>query len=55
VADDADAMERKYWKNITFNSPVYGADLCGTLTDPDVDIWNINRLGEFRVDHLSGK
>eukprot|EP00038_Savillea_parva_P029409 m.70907 g.70907 ORF g.70907 m.70907 type:complete len:1020 (+) comp8674_c0_seq2:34-3093(+) len=45
VKDDPDALERKYWKNITFNAPIYGADLSGSLTDDDVDIWNINRLG----------
>jgi hypothetical protein len=45
IADDADELERKYWKNLTFNSPLYGADLSGTITDPSTDVWNINKLG----------
>lgn len=32
---DFDELERKYWKNITYNPPIYGADVSGTLTDPD--------------------
>jgi len=39
-----DDLERKYWKNLTFNSPVYGADISGTLFDKDQNIWNLNRL-----------
>lgn len=38
-------LERRYWKNITYVSPIYGADVCGSLTDSDCDVWNINRLG----------
>lgn len=26
-------LERKYWKNLTFNPPIYGADVNGTLYD----------------------
>lgn len=26
-------LERKYWKNLTFVSPIYGADVSGTLYD----------------------
>ena len=25
-----DELERKYWKNITFSPPIYGADISGT-------------------------
>lgn len=42
---DYEDLERKYWKNITYNAPIYGADVSGTLTDPDIDVWNINKLG----------
>ncbi|XP_064626958.1 uncharacterized protein LOC135487294 isoform X2 [Lineus longissimus] len=42
---DYEELERKYWKNISFNSAIYGADISGTLTDPDQNIWNINKLG----------
>ncbi len=42
---DWEELERKYWKNITFNQPIYGADISGSLTDDDQEIWNINKLG----------
>ncbi|KAE8293861.1 Lysine-specific demethylase 4A [Larimichthys crocea] len=41
---DFDELERKFWKNLTFNPPLYGADVSGTLYDPDVTEWNIGRL-----------
>ncbi|ELT97210.1 hypothetical protein CAPTEDRAFT_153956 [Capitella teleta] len=44
---DREELERKYWKNITFNQPIYGADISGSLYDPDQNIWNINRLGSI--------
>ncbi|XP_055592126.1 uncharacterized protein LOC129743913 [Uranotaenia lowii] len=42
---DFEDLERKYWKNITYVAPIYGADVCGSITDEDCNIWNINRLG----------
>ncbi|KAL3271068.1 hypothetical protein HHI36_021567 [Cryptolaemus montrouzieri] len=42
---DYEDLERKYWKNITYVAPIYGADVSGSLTDEDVNEWNINRLG----------
>ena len=42
---DQDEIERKYWKNVTFNNPVYAADIPGTVYDKDVKEWNIGRLG----------
>ncbi|KAL3879385.1 hypothetical protein ACJMK2_031683 [Sinanodonta woodiana] len=44
---DYEELERKYWKNITFPNPIYGADMSGSLTDTDQDIWIINRLGSI--------
>ncbi|XP_061680073.1 lysine-specific demethylase 4A isoform X2 [Syngnathoides biaculeatus] len=41
---DFDELERKFWKNLTFNPPLYGADVSGSLYDPDVTEWNIGRL-----------
>uniref|UniRef100_H3CGJ2 [histone H3]-trimethyl-L-lysine(9) demethylase n=1 Tax=Tetraodon nigroviridis TaxID=99883 RepID=H3CGJ2_TETNG len=41
---DFDELERKFWKNLTFNPPLYGADVSGTLYDADVTEWNIGRL-----------
>jgi len=31
-------LERKYWKNIIYKSPIYGADVSGSITDKDVDV-----------------
>lgn len=41
---DFEELERKYWKNVTFNQPLYGADIPGSLTDANLDEWNINHL-----------
>ncbi|XP_040846599.1 lysine-specific demethylase 4B isoform X1 [Ochotona curzoniae] len=41
---DFDDLERKYWKNLTFVSPIYGADISGSLYDEDVSQWNIGNL-----------
>ena len=41
---DFDRLERSYWKNVTFNSPIYGADVPGSIYDPGVKYWNINHL-----------
>ena len=38
-------LERKLWKNIAFNSPIYGADISGSVYDKNQNIWNINNLG----------
>ncbi|KAG5848134.1 hypothetical protein ANANG_G00095170 [Anguilla anguilla] len=37
-------LERKYWKNLTFLAPIYGADVSGTLYDEGVEEWNMGRL-----------
>ncbi|KAJ8406365.1 hypothetical protein AAFF_G00305960 [Aldrovandia affinis] len=41
---DFEELERKYWKNLTFNPPIYGADVNGSLYESDVSEWNISRL-----------
>uniref|UniRef100_A0AAX7UKG9 [histone H3]-trimethyl-L-lysine(9) demethylase n=1 Tax=Astatotilapia calliptera TaxID=8154 RepID=A0AAX7UKG9_ASTCA len=53
---DFDELERKFWKNLTFNPPLYGADVSGTLYDPDVTEWNIGRLNTILdiVENESG-
>uniref|UniRef100_A0A1A9UUM3 [histone H3]-trimethyl-L-lysine(9) demethylase n=1 Tax=Glossina austeni TaxID=7395 RepID=A0A1A9UUM3_GLOAU len=38
-------LERKFWRNITYISPIYGAGVSGSLTDTDQDYFNISRLG----------
>uniref|UniRef100_A0AAR2KL27 [histone H3]-trimethyl-L-lysine(9) demethylase n=1 Tax=Pygocentrus nattereri TaxID=42514 RepID=A0AAR2KL27_PYGNA len=49
---DFDELERKYWKNLTFNPPLYGADVSGTL----YDAWNVGRLNTIldTVERESG-
>lgn len=42
--EDFDELERKYWKSITYVPPIYGADICGSITDDDCETWNIRRL-----------
>ncbi|KAK4189814.1 hypothetical protein QBC35DRAFT_379288 [Podospora australis] len=37
-------LERIYWKTLTYASPLYGADLLGTMFSDDVKIWNLNKL-----------
>ncbi|XP_049443979.1 lysine-specific demethylase 4A isoform X2 [Epinephelus fuscoguttatus] len=53
---DFDELERKFWKNLTFNPPLYGADVSGTLYDPDVTEWNIGHLNTIldTVENESG-
>ncbi|KAM9832297.1 lysine-specific demethylase 4B isoform 1-T1 [Neosynchiropus ocellatus] len=41
---DFDDLERKYWKNLTFVSPIYGADVSGSIYDEDVHEWNVGHL-----------
>ncbi|CAN9500872.1 unnamed protein product [Ophioblennius macclurei] len=41
---DFEELERKFWKNLTFNPPLYGANVSGTLYDPDVTEWNMSHL-----------
>ncbi|XP_068604550.1 lysine-specific demethylase 4A-like [Brachionichthys hirsutus] len=54
--DDFEELERKYWKNVTFNPPIYGADVNGSLYDPGVTEWNICHLDTIldTVEHESG-
>lgn len=49
---DYEDLERKYWKNVTYIAPIYGADVAGTLTDADVKCWNINNLGTI-LDYVN--
>ncbi|XP_006639963.2 lysine-specific demethylase 4B isoform X1 [Lepisosteus oculatus] len=41
---DFEDLERKYWKNLTFVSPIYGADISGSLYDKGIGEWNIGHL-----------
>lgn len=37
-------LERTYWKTLTYATPLYGADLMGTLFHEDTELWNLNKL-----------
>lgn len=37
-------LERTYWKTLTYATPLYGADLMGTLFDESTEHWNLNKL-----------
>ena len=45
IYTDYEDLERKYWKNVTFVNPIYGADVPGSITDKDCKEWNIQNLG----------
>ncbi|KAK0531710.1 hypothetical protein OC842_003527 [Tilletia horrida] len=38
-------IEGEYWRNLSMGKPaMYGADLPGTLFEPDMDCWNVGKL-----------
>ena len=37
-------LEKIYWKTITFNNPLYGADMPGSLFDDTTETWNVAKL-----------
>ncbi|KAG3286387.1 lysine-specific demethylase 4D-like [Ictidomys tridecemlineatus] len=38
-------LERKYWKSRLYDSPIYGADISGSLFDENTKEWNLGHLG----------
>ncbi|XP_069326577.1 LOW QUALITY PROTEIN: lysine-specific demethylase 4D-like [Eulemur rufifrons] len=38
-------LERKYWKTRIYDSPIYGADVSGSLFDENTKQWNLGHLG----------
>ncbi|XP_021490815.2 lysine-specific demethylase 4D [Meriones unguiculatus] len=41
-------LERKYWKNRLYGSPIYGADVSGSLFDGKTQHWNVGHLGTIQ-------
>lgn len=37
-------LETAYWKGLTFNNPMYGADMPGSLFDDSTESWNVAKL-----------
>nr|XP_020142433.1 lysine-specific demethylase 4D-like [Microcebus murinus] len=42
---DFEDLERKYWKSRIYDSPIYGADVSGSLFDENTKQWNLGHLG----------
>lgn len=47
-------LEVAYWKSLTFNNPMYGADMPGSLFDDSTTSWNVAKL-ENLLDVLGQK
>lgn len=47
-------LETAYWKSLTFNNPMYGADMPGSLFDDSTKNWNVAKL-ENLLDVLGQK
>ncbi|KAM9660261.1 lysine-specific demethylase 4D-like [Trichechus inunguis] len=45
---DFEDLERKYWKNRLYDSPIYGADISGSLFDENTEHWNLRNLGTIQ-------
>ena len=39
-----DELEKAYWRTLTYNSPLYGADMPGSLFDESTTSWNVAKL-----------
>ena len=44
---DPDTLERKFWKNVPMNPPLYGADVPGSLFDERITGWNLKHLNSL--------
>eukprot|EP00887_Chlorella_sp_A99_P000860 scaffold5.g860.t1 len=44
---DVDTLERKFWKNVVLNPPLYGADVPGSLFDERCHGWSLRRLSSM--------
>jgi hypothetical protein len=47
-------LEKAYWRTLTYNSPLYGADMPGSLFDDSTTTWNVSKL-ENLLDCLGKK
>ncbi|RKP25392.1 JmjC domain, hydroxylase-domain-containing protein, partial [Syncephalis pseudoplumigaleata] len=43
-------LERDYWRNLTYNPPLYGADIPGSLFSDSVENWNVAHLKNLLDD-----
>ena len=54
TAERCQELETAYWKSLTFNNPMYGADMPGSLFDDFTTSWNVAKL-ENLLDVLGQK
>lgn len=54
IAGDIDALERHFWRNLTFSPPLYGADIKGSATDSSCKEFSCRRLNDFLRRALKG-
>jgi hypothetical protein len=54
TAERCQELEVAYWKSLTFNNPMYGADMPGSLFDDTTESWNVAKL-ENILDVLGQK
>ena len=47
-------LEKAYWRTLTYNNPLYGADMPGSLFDDSTTSWNVAKL-ENLLDCLGKK
>lgn len=45
---DFEDLEQTYWKTRLYGSPIYGADVSGSLFDENTRQWNLGRLGTIQ-------
>jgi len=48
-------IEDKYWEELNndrVDPPIYGADVCDSITDPEQKIWNIRRLESILTEEM---
>ncbi|KAK9479536.1 JmjC domain, hydroxylase-domain-containing protein [Lipomyces japonicus] len=50
TAERCEELERIYWKTITYNTPMYGADMLGSLFDESTKTWNVAHLDNILND-----
>ena len=48
-----DQLEHKFWSSITFNRALYGADVEASVSDEDLEHWNLRNLNTILHETLT--
>lgn len=51
---EPEELERQFWRNVTLNPPLYGADIPGSLFEPQCKGWTLRRLRSLLSETLEG-